>query len=176
MSQYLTMTEPGRAGVVARFFLRMRKVLARISEEDSGKLLGSWPRARPTEKRPRVLKPSLEFSPNQKTPTGNFDLQAGVIRLATGQMKRGKSRVITPSDDLIAMLKKRQKQVSSSQVFGSGRSLGSFRKAWYSACVNCGFGKFQELEDDSKVDIGGLSHDLRRSAIMQWKYVGSFTK
>ena len=64
------------------------------------------------------------------------------------------------------MLKKLRKETVSNFVFGNGRPLGSFRKAWYSACVKAGLGRFEELGDGSHVYVGTLFHDLRRSAIM----------
>jgi integrase len=96
---------------------------------------------------------------------GNVDLSAGVIRLTPGETKSGKGRVIPLNPAFTKMLKKLRQETNSTYVFGNGRPLGSFRKTWYSTCVKCGLGHYEELGDGSRVYIGTLFHDLRRSAI-----------
>jgi integrase len=96
----------------------------------------------------------------------NVDFRAGVIRLAPGETKSGKGRTIPLNRELLRMLKKVRQETDSTFVFGNGRPLGSFRKAWYSVCVKAELGHFEELGDGSRVYVGMLFHDLRRSAIM----------
>lgn len=97
----------------------------------------------------------------------NVDLRASVIRLAPGETKSDNGRTIPLNKELIAMLEKlRSDNGHSTFVFGNGRPLGSFKKTWYSACVRCGLGRFEELGDGDRKYIGTLFHDLRRSAVM----------
>lgn len=101
----------------------------------------------------------------RKPEWASVDLKVGVIRLAAGETKSGKGRVIPLNADLLAMLGELNNGATSKFVFGNGRPLGNFRKAWYRACVSRVLGNLEEMPD-GKVYTGTLFHDLRRSAIM----------
>ena len=103
----------------------------------------------------------------------NVDFRAGVIRLAPGETKSGKGRIIPLNKELASMLKKlRSENGNSTYVFGNGRPLGSFKKTWYAASVRCGLGRFEELGDGKRIYVGKLFHDLRRSAVMNMTQAG----
>jgi len=103
----------------------------------------------------------------------DIDFDAAVIRLATGETKSDQGRIIPLNTELLAALRRLHQSSNSPFVFGTnGKPLSSFRRAWYSACVKAGLGRFEKLSNGRKVYRGTLFHDLRRSAVMGMMQAG----
>jgi integrase len=85
------------------------------------------------------------------------DLDAGTLRLHNDETKSGKPRIVPLNQEVWQMLELLPR--SGEYVFGGARPLGSFRKAWASACKRAG------LPDT-------LFHDLRRSGVRNLRRAG----
>jgi integrase len=120
------------------------------------------------------------------------DLLRDTIRLRAGETKSGEARTIPIVPQLRVLIEaqraKRQPEcpLVCFKLDRKGRAvkIGSFRKAWYSACVKTGLGKFEPVIDSKtgkplydrprgprskpKVTLvykGMIFHDLRRSGV-----------
>jgi integrase len=96
------------------------------------------------------------------------NLQEREIRLHAGETKNDEARTIPLNSETVLMLKMLRKKTDSIFVFGNGRPLGSFRKAWRKACIKSGLGKMTKHEDGTEVYEGLIFHDLRRSAVRDY--------
>jgi integrase len=95
----------------------------------------------------------------------NVDLAENSIRLYNDETKSGEPRLVPLISELPTMFKMLRQQSKSAYVFGNGQPLGSFRKAWQTACVKAELGKKEKLEDGTVVYSGITFHDLRRSGV-----------
>ena len=117
------------------------------------------------------------------------DLDGDVIRLRAENAKNGKARSVPIDGELEKVIERRRavRQVKTSGgvllaalVFHhDGEPIADFRKAWATACVVAGLGKFtcracgqpvsrhmcQECNTDALKYSGRLFHDFRRSAV-----------
>jgi integrase len=116
------------------------------------------------------------------------DIEGDVIRLRGENSKNGEARTVTLSGDLAELIDrcKAQRQVEtksgallSAYVFHlNGEPVGDFRKAWATACVAAGLGRFVCDRCDQTVDghtcegckrdtryAGRLFHDFRRTSV-----------
>ena len=117
------------------------------------------------------------------------DLDGDIIRLRAENAKNGKARSVPIDGELEKVIDRRRvaRQVKSSGnvllaalIFHhDGEAISDFRKAWATACVVAGLGKFtcrlcgqpvighkcQECNTDSLKYSGRLFHDFRRSAV-----------
>jgi integrase len=117
------------------------------------------------------------------------DLDGDVIRLRAENAKNGKARSVPIDGELEKLIERRRaaRQVKTSGgvllaalVFHhDGEAIADFRKAWATACVVAGLGKFtcracgqpvsghkcQECNTDALKYSGRLFHDFRRSAV-----------
>jgi integrase len=94
-----------------------------------------------------------------------------VISVQAEQTKNRKARTIPLCDELVKMLNATPKAKRVGLLF----PVGTFRKAWQSACVKAGLGT---LDKSSKVNggyglySGLIPHDLRRSAVRNLRKAG----
>jgi len=85
----------------------------------------------------------------------DVDISAGMVRLRAEQSKNDEARALPLTGELLAIIERAHeaRSLACPRVFQhDGAPLGSFRKAWASACKAAGF-------------RGLLVHDLRRSAV-----------
>lgn len=88
------------------------------------------------------------------------------IRLNPGETKNDESRVLYLTPELLEMLKLlQQKNPGAIFVFGATKPLGSFRKAWESACQRAKLGRKVLQADGSEAIVYPIFHDLRRTAL-----------
>jgi integrase len=84
------------------------------------------------------------------------DLPERVLRLHAGETKNDEPRVVPLNQETVQMLEMVPRK--GDYVFGGSKPLGSFRKAWASACKRAG--------------IAVLFHDLRRSGVRNLRRAG----
>ena len=87
------------------------------------------------------------------------------IQLNTGETKNDEARIVPLNTETAMMLKILQKRTDSVFVFGNGRPLGQFRKAWRTACVKSKLGMVTKHEDGAETYEGLIFHDLRRTGV-----------
>ena len=87
------------------------------------------------------------------------DLEGRAIRLEAEQTKNAEPRILPLPDVLVEMF--RQASDKTGRLF----QVGSFRKAWQTACVEVGLGRYEDLARKHDTYVGLIIHDLRRSAI-----------
>jgi integrase len=84
----------------------------------------------------------------------NINFKDATIRLSGEETKNGEARTVPLNTETVLMLKMIKHDSASDLVFGKGKRLGDFRKAWAKAC--------------EKAELSGLIfHDLRRSAVRE---------
>jgi integrase len=85
--------------------------------------------------------------------------------------KNGEDRTLPLNDELYAMFQKQwagrwERPEECAYVFHRGPlRIGDFRKAWYTACVGAGVGRWVKLESGEQVYEGKIFHDLRRTGV-----------
>ncbi len=96
----------------------------------------------------------------------DVDLAGSVVRLRPEISKNKDGRLLPLDGELLQIIERAngQRQPELPFVFHSkGQPIGSFRKAWRTACCNAGLGK---VENGSKKKyVGTIVHDLRRTAV-----------
>jgi len=98
----------------------------------------------------------------------DVDLAGNVVRLRPEISKNKDGRLLPLSGELLEIIRRanKQRQPELPSVFHSiGQPIGSFRKAWKTACCNAGLGRTEVQEDGSKKYFGTIVHDLRRTAV-----------
>ena len=115
----------------------------------------------------------------------HIDFGAGWLRLEPGETKNGEARMFPLTADLRAVLEDQRKRTDALEqgdganrpvvfwrvkgpgVRKDGQPVGSFRKAWMTACVEAGLGR--EVRDEKGKLTGKesfrLAHDFRRTAV-----------
>jgi integrase len=115
----------------------------------------------------------------------HVDFKAGWLRLEPGETKNADGRMFPLTAELRAVLEaQRERTEALEQATGriitwvfwrvkgpgvrkDGQSVGSFRKAWMTACIAAGLGR--EIRDEAGKLIGKqafrLSHDFRRTGV-----------
>jgi len=99
------------------------------------------------------------------------DVGQDAIRLRAENSKNKKQRVLPLRGELAEIIERarQNRRLDCQFVFHiDGQAIGDFRKAWHTACVAAGLGKFEKIgeeKDQKKVYVGLLIHDLRRSAV-----------
>lgn len=96
------------------------------------------------------------------------DLKAGTVRLYEDQTKSGEARTLPLPDALLPMLAAVKPKVG--QVF----AVGTFRKAWITACKKAGLGTVEKGKQNGGYGVysGLIVHDLRRSAVRNFVRAG----
>jgi integrase len=92
-------------------------------------------------------------------------LREHTIRLNAGETKNDQARIVPLNKETVVALKMLKDGTGSIFVFGNGKPLGSFRKAWRTACVKSGLGKVTKREDGVEIYEGLIFHDLRRTGV-----------
>jgi integrase len=128
-------------------------VLARLPVELQGPLtLGYWCGCRKEE----IL--GLRWS--------QVDLAERLVFLE--RTKNGEDRTLPMNDELYAMFQQQwaRRQEACPFVFHRGaRRISDFRKAWCTACIGAGVGRWVEVEGGKPVYEGKIFHDLRRTGV-----------
>src|SRR5262249_10281671 len=111
------------------------------------------------------------------------DFLANTISLRAGETKNDDARTIPLAPQLRSLLIEQRGRRQANCPFvcfrvdrkGHAREIGSFRKAWYTACIKAGLGKMTAATDEPEtsgrrrkpktVYSGLLYHDLRRSGV-----------
>ncbi len=128
---------------------------------------------------PTHLKPFVEFlyySGWRKGAAKNLqwsevDMEGRTVRVKMEDSEKPKPWVLPLEDRLWEIIRESQKQrrLDVKLVFHHrGRGVGDVRKAWHSACISAGLGKFEQINEGKrkgkKAWVGLLIHDLRRCA------------
>ena len=96
----------------------------------------------------------------------NVDLVEKSIRLYDDETKTGEPRIVPLIGELPEMFKTLRQQSRWDYVFSDGAPLGSFRKAWQTACVMANLGKKEAPLENGYVPHSGITpNDLRRSGV-----------
>ncbi len=130
------------------------------------------------------------------------DVEDGIVRLAGEDSKNGKPRMIPIVGELVQVMERRKAARAVTTAAGEvmladlvfhrqGRPIGDTRKAWQTACVAAGVGKFvcrqckQPTKQGHKCEscgtddaryVGKLVHDLRRTAVRNMVRAGVHEK
>jgi integrase len=94
------------------------------------------------------------------------NLDTRQIRLEGEQTKNSEPRILPLPEVLVTLLT--QQANRTGLVF----PVGSFRKAWMSACVKAGLGQWGDEDRKFETYSGLLVHDLRRSAVRNLRKAG----
>jgi integrase len=96
------------------------------------------------------------------------DMQSKTITLPAEFSKNKEPRELPLTGRLLEIIRDRftERRLGCSHVFhNEGRPLGNFKRAWRTACVKAGLGKFEKQPDRKKKKYtGAIPHDLRRCA------------
>lgn len=95
------------------------------------------------------------------------DMQSKTITLPAEFSKNKEPRELPLTGRLLDIIRERfaERRLGCSYIFhNEGRRLANFRRAWRTACVKTGLGKFEKQPDKKKKYIGTIPHDLRRCA------------
>jgi hypothetical protein len=98
----------------------------------------------------------------------HLDPSGKSLRLPPELSKNKKGRLLPLTGELAAIIKraKARRRLDCSSIFHHNvKPIGSFRKAWKTACVAAGLGRFIEDEKGKKKYEGLIVHDLRRSCV-----------
>ncbi len=99
------------------------------------------------------------------------DMEGRTVRLKMEDSEKPKPWVLPLEGRLWEIIKERQKErrLDIKLVFHhKGRGVGDIRKAWHSACIAAGLGRFEQITEGKRRGkeawVGLLIHDLRRCA------------
>jgi integrase len=95
------------------------------------------------------------------------DLQSKTITLPAEFSKNKEPRELPLTGRLLEIIRDRfaERRLGCSYVFhNKGRPVANFKRAWRTACVKSGLGKFEKQPGKKKKYVGAIPHDLRRSA------------
>jgi integrase len=98
----------------------------------------------------------------------HLDPSAKSLRLPPELSKNKKGRLLPLTGELATIIKraKARRRLDCPYIFHhNGKPFGSFRKAWKTACVAVGLGRFIKDEKGKKKYEGIIVHDLRRSCV-----------
>jgi integrase len=98
----------------------------------------------------------------------HLDPSAKSLRLPPELSKNKKGRLLPLTGELGAIIKraKARRRLDCPYIFHhNGKPIGSFRKAWKTACVDVGLGRFIKSNKGKKKYEGLIVHDLRRSCV-----------
>jgi len=98
----------------------------------------------------------------------DVDLVGKVVRLRPEISKNKDGRLLPLDGELLQIIQTAdgKRQPECPNVFHlDGQPIGSFRKAWKTACRSAGLGKMEVQKDGSKKYVGTIVHDLRRTAV-----------
>ncbi len=97
----------------------------------------------------------------------DVDLVGKVVRLRPEISKNKDGRLLPLDGELLQTIERaneRHQPECPYVVHVDGQPVGSFRKAWNTACCNAGLGKV-EKNGSKKKYVGTIVHDLRRTAV-----------
>ncbi len=99
------------------------------------------------------------------------DMEGRTVRVKMEDSEKPKPWVLPLEGRLWEIIKERQKErrLDIKLVFHhKGRGVGDIRKAWHSACIAAGLGRFEQITEGKRRGkeawVGLLIHDLRRCA------------
>jgi len=99
------------------------------------------------------------------------DMEGRTVRLEMEDSEKPKPWVLPLEGRLWEIIKERQRErrLDIKLVFHhKGRGVGDIRKAWHSACIAAGLGRFERITEGKRKGkeawVGLLIHDLRRCA------------
>jgi integrase len=98
----------------------------------------------------------------------HLDPSGKSLRLPPELSKNKKGRLLPLTGELAAIIKraKARRRLDCPYIFHhNGKPIGSFRKAWKTACVATGLGRFIKDGKGKKKYEGLIVHDLRRSCV-----------
>jgi integrase len=98
----------------------------------------------------------------------HLDPSGNSLRLPPELSKNKKGRLLPLAGELAAIIKraKVRRRLDCSHIFHhNGKPIGSFRKAWKTASVAVGLGRFIKNDKGAKMYEGIIVHDLRRSCV-----------
>jgi integrase len=98
----------------------------------------------------------------------HLDPSGKSLRLPPELSKNKKGRLLPLTGELAAIIKraKARRRLDCPYIFHhNGKPIGSFRKAWKTACVAVGPGRFVKNDKGEKKYEGIIVHDLRRSCV-----------
>jgi len=98
----------------------------------------------------------------------HLDPSGKSLRLPRELSKNKKGRLLPLTGELGAIIKraKGRRRLDCPYIFHhNGKPIGSFRKAWKTACVAVGLGRFIKDDKGKKKYEGIIVHDLRRSCV-----------
>ena len=98
----------------------------------------------------------------------DVDLTGKVVRLRPEISKNKDGRLLPLSGELLEIIVKANEQRRPDVPFVfhvNGQPIGSFRKAWKTACCSSGLGRMEVQQDGSKKYVGLIPHDFRRTAV-----------
>ena len=95
------------------------------------------------------------------------DMQSKSITVPAEFSKNKTPRELPLNGRLLEIIRDRftERRLGCPYVFhNEGRPLVNFKRAWRTACVKAGLGKFEKQSNNKKKFIGSIPHDLRRCA------------
>jgi len=99
------------------------------------------------------------------------DLEGRTVRLKIEDSKNAEPWLLPLDGRLWDIIKERHKErrLDIKLVFhNKGRGIGDVRKAWHSACISAGLGRFEKITEGKRMGkeiwVGLLIHDFRRCA------------
>ncbi len=104
----------------------------------------------------------------------DVDVAAGMVRLRRENSKNKHTRALPLIGELRDVVERREKErrLNCPFVFHrNGNQIKSFRGAWDTACVRTGLG-YIEKNDESRKYSGLVPHDMRRSAVRNFRKAG----
>jgi integrase len=117
----------------------------------------------------------LRVSEMRKIQWKHLDPSGESLRLPPELSKNKKGRLLPLTGELAVIIKraKVRRRLDCPYIFHhNGRPIGSFQKAWETACAAAGLGRFIKDEKGSKKYEGIIVHDLRRSWVRYLIQVG----